>query len=345
MWAFPAALVIASLGPFALTAALWILADAPARRLSRWWALPALLLSYVFVPIYAIRRSSLSRYTAALIFAIGLGACIWITGRVDWGVGKHTYLSTFLSDRGVPYDRAQYFDPSNPTPLMLLVWFLLVAILSIAAVLTQPERGAEPSRGELLLAALCAVASAVGWILRPQHYEESGRMIATSLAMLLAIFTFVMLQRAARVHLANQTVDQVLAAWIGLVLLRALTVPNPNGFASGRLRSMSFNLAPIRSYLLPLAADAGCVAGGALIFLHGSRQRRKLWMAVGFCMVIAGTANLLGTFQILTGRVSWLASAVAQVLLCGALAALFVFLPENQSDRDIIIPAVGRDTA
>jgi hypothetical protein len=345
MWAFPAALVIASLGPFALTAALWILADAPARRLTRWWALPALLLSYVFVPIYAIRRSGLQRYTTALIFAIGLGAGIWFTGRVDWSVGKSTYLSTFLLDRGVPFERAQYFDPSNPTPLMLLIWFLVIAILSIAASRTEPEWGPEPSRGGLLLGAVCAVGSAAGWILRPQRYEETGRMVATTLAMLLSIFAFVILQRVARAHLSNRIVDRVLAAWIGFTLLRALTAPNPNGFASERLRSMNFDFAPIRSYLLPFAADASCVAGGVLIFVHAARQKRTRWMGAGLCMAISGIASSLGTLQILTGRGSWLTSSGAQALLCGALAALFVFLPEKQSDRDIIIPAVGRDTA
>ncbi|HEV8144803.1 MAG TPA: hypothetical protein VGP79_00405 [Bryobacteraceae bacterium] len=345
MWAFPAALVIASLGPFALTAAVWILADAPAHRLTRWWALPALLLSYVFVPIYAIRRSGLQRYTAALIFAIALGTCIWLSGRVDWGVGKDTYLSTLLSDRGVRDDWAHYFDPSNPTPLVMLIWFLVVAILSIIATRAESERGDAPSRGEMLLGAVCAMGSAAGWLFRPQHYEESGRMIASSLAILLAIFAFVIFQRGARVHFLNKILDQVLASWIAMTLLRALTVPNPNGFASERLRSMSFNFAPIRSYLLPLAAEASCVAGGVLILIDAARQKRALWMAVGLCMVISGIASSLGTLQILSGPVAWLASPGAQVLLCGALAALFVLQPEKRSDRDIIIPAVGRDTA
>src|ERR1044071_6215393 len=126
MWAFPAALVLASFGPFAIVAALWIAADAPSRRLSRWWALPALVLSYVFVPIYAIRRSGLQRFTVALIYAIGLGAMIWMAGRVEWSVGKDTFLLEFLTDCGVSPEVARYLDPSNPTPVVLLTWFLAI---------------------------------------------------------------------------------------------------------------------------------------------------------------------------------------------------------------------------
>jgi hypothetical protein len=306
MWAFPAALVIASLGPFALTAALWILADAPARRLTRWWALPALLLSYVFVPIYAIRRNSLSRYTAALIFGIALGAGIWMTGRVDWGVGKQTYLSTFLSDRGVPDERAQYLDPSNPTPLVLLIWFLVVAILSISAARTEPERGPEPSRGGLLLGAVCAVGSAAGWILRPQRYEESGRMVATTLAMLLSIFAFVMLQRAARAHLSKPHVGSRTG---GLGRVYAAASSDRSESQRIRLRAAAIDELRFQRQFVPICCRSrrmqAASAGGVLIFVHAARQKRTRWMGAGLCMAVSGIASSLGTLQILTGRGSW----------------------------------------
>ncbi len=299
--------------------------------------------------MYAIRRSRFERFTVALIFAIGLGSCIWMSGRVDWGVGKVTDLSTFLLSRGVPYDWARLLDPSNPTPLVVLIWFLLVAALSIAAVRSEQARGADPARWEFLMAGACAVASAAGWVLRPQHYEESARVLASSLAMLLATFAFVILQRAARAHLQSVTLDRVMSALVALMLLRSLTLPNPSGFASERLRSMTFNLAPIRSYLLPLAAEASWIAAGALILVYAVRQKRRVWMGAGFGMAISGSASSLTTLEILSGRAASLAFSGAQVLLCAALATLFVALfvswPERESDRDIMIPVVRRDTA
>jgi hypothetical protein len=104
MWAFPAALVLASFGPFAITAALWILADAPSRRLSRWWALGALLVSYVFVPVYAIRRSRWRDSRTALVVRGGAGFLIWLSGRVV-GKSARTRLTSFSQrNRGVPLD-------------------------------------------------------------------------------------------------------------------------------------------------------------------------------------------------------------------------------------------------
>ncbi len=49
-----------------LAAAIWIAMTAPRHRLSRWWAVPILLLWYVFLPIYLIKRYQLRRATKTL---------------------------------------------------------------------------------------------------------------------------------------------------------------------------------------------------------------------------------------------------------------------------------------
>lgn len=54
---------------------------------------------------------------------------------LEWGVvdggGTQTWFKTLLKDRlGIREDVARHFDITNPTPIMLVLWFLLLAALT-----------------------------------------------------------------------------------------------------------------------------------------------------------------------------------------------------------------------
>ena len=64
---------------------------------------------------------------------------------------------------------------------------------------------------------------------RPQHFETTFRVAASSLAILLPTYSIVIVQRAARVLLSDRMLDRLMTAVVVLILLHAVTTPNPNG--------------------------------------------------------------------------------------------------------------------
>ena len=176
-------------------------------------------------------------------------------------------------------------------------------------------------------------------------FEETIRAAFAAAAVCLAVFVLVMLKRAARIDLPDRTVDLLLAAAVTLTILRALTTPNLNGWASERLRSLHFDISLWRSYALPFAGEASWVAAGIAILRAARTERRGWWLAAGGAMAAAGGLNLLGTLQVLNHIAS--ASLLAWIQLAAfiAMAALLTSVAVRRSRRDIIIPVASRDTA
>jgi hypothetical protein len=229
--------------------------------------------------------------------------------------------------------------------VVLLTWFLAIAAISILAVRTEAAEARSLTRAEIVGAAIFAATAAAGWILRPAQYDATLRVAAPSLAILLSSYSLVILQRAARVYLPDPVLRRLITAVIVFTVLRSLATPNPNGWAAERLRTMPFDIAPLRMYILPLLTEASLVAAGGFMFLRAIQQRRLVWLvgAVGF--VLGGAVGVLNVLHLLSDSPGVRPLAMSRAVLYAAVAVLLIALAARQHDRDIIIPAAGQDTA
>lgn len=172
MYLLPVVFIVQMIGlPISIPPIIWVIFDAPRKALSRWWALAIFLQFYFVFPLYLVKRfhfrkAPLFFLVIAILFFVLLipvhqhlnskyrygsdrdtmqfsqNSLVRLSGTfkwrlTEWGIieGDKDPLPSRvnLSDVfRIPFELAKYVDLSNPTPFMLIIWFLGLSVLSIA---------------------------------------------------------------------------------------------------------------------------------------------------------------------------------------------------------------------
>jgi len=171
----PGGFIVPFLSPVLL--AIWVLLDAPKAGMRRWWALGALFLWHVTVPLYLLRRyrvrwgplafAVIATFVVTAMIPIHLhlnakagdtkaivtphdieflGGSYWWR-LAYWGVthgNKSDIVMIALSDMtGLDREAVRVLDYTNPPPLTFIAWSVLMAVMS--AITRRPQGDRSPS--------------------------------------------------------------------------------------------------------------------------------------------------------------------------------------------------------